>query len=239
MDIPDIQIALTKLNFSTVFSGKTENTSSTSLIGSSVLGNSAYTSSVDGMDKLIAALNNREDLYKKQKAALLDYSDDISKMGRSYSNLQGALETGDKSEVKASLQNVINDYNKMVVDNQKYFKQNAEFDELQSAKYAKFALERDFDDSMTGTRYYGLNGLRGLGLEVGKDGLIKLDEKQFDQELNSNFEAVKGSLSDLVSKGIQTTQTYTSPDKFIGARLQRLDEALDWLSKNKPAVTPQ
>jgi len=236
MDIPDIQIAITRLNLATVFSNnQTDTARASSILGSTPLGNAAYSSSVDGMDKLIAALNNREDLYKKQKSAILAYSDDIARMGSRYENLKDALKSEDSSSIKASLKSVVADYNKLVQENNKYFKPNAEFDELQSAKYAKFALERDFDDTLTGAQYYGLNGLRGLGLEINKEGLLTLDESKFDSEISSNFEAVKGSLLDLASKGSQTVETYTSSDKFLGARLQRLDEALDWLSKNKPS----
>lgn len=187
-----------------------------------------------GMDRLLAALENRQQLYTNQLSVLGSYRQRIADMGSAADRLAGAASGGD---VVSAVVDFARQYNQMVKDYAKHFAANGTFDQLDAAEYARFAMEREVANVFHGAETLGFGGLAAAGISIdAKTRQMSVDLKKLEQTASSNADALRSAVADLASGFKAASEVYTSSGKFIDNRMNRLKDALTWLEANLPAV---
>ena len=245
----DIRIATAQLNLTsmlTASSGVRSADNANSPLGTS--GASESSSVVDiatggdptGINKLLAAIESREDLYTTQLAALKGYQATIGAMGGEALKL-GEL-TGDSSpaDIKSALHAFADQYNAMVDQQAANFAKGGSFDSLDAAEYARFAMEREVGNVFNGSGKLGFGGLANAGVSIDpKTKKMVVDDAQLDSMMTKDKGAVLAGVQDLAKNFKAATDTYTEDGKFISNRISRLQDALNWIEQNKPAIEQQ
>lgn len=187
-----------------------------------------------GMDKLLAALENRQQLYSNQLGVLTAYRERIGQMGSAADKLVQAASAGD---VKTAVLEFAEQYNRMVRDYAPHFATGGTFDQLDATEYARFAMEREVDNTFHGAGALGFAGLSRAGISIDpKTKQMNVDVGRLHQVLVSEDSALRSAVKDLAVGFKAATEVYTSDGKFLDNRMTRLKDALSWLDANLPGI---
>jgi flagellar capping protein FliD len=206
-----------------------------------VLGFSPTTASAPpGMLRLVAALENRQELHQNQLRVLGAFSQRISELGRQAQNLEQVSATGTSAQVAAAVKDFAQQFNRKVDDYAVHFAKGGTFDGLEVAQRASFALQREIGGVFHGAGALGFDGLAKAGIDVcPKSGHMRVDPTRLERALATNEAGVREGLGSMAA-GLQTAaRAYTTSGQFLERRMAVLQDALDWLEAHLPAIRRQ
>lgn len=180
--------------------------------------------------RMMSLINNREVLYKAQFRELKQMGEEVAGMQQIGQQLT-AIEPG---EIKTALQDFVSRYNNWIMSFEADMRNGGLLAGTQAAQVSRHELEQSVSNIFIGADH-GVHGMRDLGVTVGPDRMLQLDETKLDAMLLANAKGAECTTREFGAYFAKSAGLLNNSDNFIPRQLDNLNRAIRYIADNHTA----
>ena len=180
--------------------------------------------------RMMSLINDREVLYKAQFWELKQMGEEVSRLQQAGRRL-AVIEAGN---IKPALQDFISQYNNWIVGFETDMRSDGLLGGTQAAQVSRYELEQSVRDIFIGVSH-GLHGMADLGITVGADRTLRVNEAKLDAMLLTNARSAELAVKEFGAHFAKSAELLNNSDNFIPRQLDNLNRAIHYIADNHTA----
>lgn len=180
--------------------------------------------------RMMSLINNKEVLYKAQFRELKQMGEEVAGMQQIGQQLT-AIEPG---EIKTALQDFVSRYNNWIMSFEADMRNGGLLEGTQAAQVCRHELEQSVSNIFIGAGH-GVRGMSDLGVTVGPDRMLQLDEARLDAMLLANAKGAESTIREFGAYFAKSAELLNNSDNFIPRQLDNLNRAIHYIADNHAA----
>lgn len=180
--------------------------------------------------RMMSLINGKEVLYKAQFW-------ELKQMGEGVAGLQQAgryLTNIEAGGIKPALREFISQYNSWIQGFEEDMRNDGLLGGTQAAQVSRHELEQSVRNIFIGASH-GLHGMDDLGVTVGPDRRLRLDEAKLDAMLLANASDAEFAVREFGAHFAKSAELLNNSDNFIPRQLDNLNRAIHYIADNHAA----
>lgn len=180
--------------------------------------------------RMMSLINDREVLYKAQFWELKQMGEEVSRLQQAGRRLAD-IEAGN---IKPALQDFISQYNIWIAGFEADMHSDGLLGGTQAAQVSRYELEQSVRNIFLGASQ-GLHGMADLGITVGPDRTLRLDEAKLDAMLSAHTRSAELTAREFGAHFAKSAELLNNSDNFIPRQLDNLNRAIHYIADNHTA----